>query len=81
MPTECIAIGPVFTMLQNVVYALPASRCLLFTDGAAPTLQQSTTLAFTANVALVLTNGQAEVCGGFIRCTNLATCNVTLKKA
>lgn len=80
MPTECIAIGPVFGMLQNVVYALPASRCLLFTDGAAPTLQQSTTLAFTANVPLVLTNGQAEVSGGFIRCTNLATCNVTLKK-
>lgn len=81
MPTELLPIGPIVTLLQNVIYALPASRCLLFTDGAAPTLQQSTTVGFTANVALVLTNGQAEVSGGFIRCTNLATCNVTLKKA
>lgn len=81
MPTELLPIGPVVTLLQNVVYALPASRCLLFTDGAAPTLQQSSTVTFTANVAVVLTNGQAEVSGGFIRCTNLATCNITLKKA
>jgi hypothetical protein len=81
MPTELLSCGPIQTLLQNVVYALPACRCLLFTDGAAPTLQQSTTLAFTANVAVVLTNGQAELSGGFIRCTNLATCNVTLKKA
>jgi len=81
MPTELISIGPPTTLLQNVVYALPASRCLLFTDGAAPTFQQSTTLAFTANVAVVLTNGQMELAGGYIRCTNLATCNVILKKA
>ena len=81
MPTELLSIGPILTLLQNVVYALPASRCLLFTDGAAPTLQQSTTVAFTANVPLVLTNGATEVSGGFIRCTNLASCNITLKKA
>lgn len=81
MPTELLSIGPILTLVQNVIYALPASRCLLFTDGAAPTIQQSTTVAFTANVALVLTAGQAEVAGGFIRCTNLATCNITLKKA
>jgi hypothetical protein len=81
MPTEVLPLGVVFSMLQNVVYALPASRCLLFTDGAAPTIQQSTTLAFTANVAVVLTNGQMELAGGYIRCTNLATCNVILKKA
>jgi hypothetical protein len=81
MATELIPVGPVFSMVQNTIYALPASRVLLFTDGAAPTIQQSTTAAFTANVAVTLTGGQAEIAGGFIRQTNLATCNVTLKKA
>lgn len=81
MPTEVLSCGPLQVMVQNVVYALPACRVLLFTDGAAPTLQQSDTVGFTANVAVVLTNGQAELAGGFIRCTNLATCNVTLRKA
>lgn len=81
MPTASLSIGPVQTLVQNVVYALPPVRCLLFTDATTPTIQQSTTVGFTANVALSLTNGQAEVSGGFIRCTNLATCNITLKRA
>jgi hypothetical protein len=81
MATTLLPLGTITTIVQNEVMALPASRCLLFTDGAAPTLQQSTTQAFTANVAVTLTGGQAELAGGFIRCTNLATCNVVLKKA
>jgi hypothetical protein len=79
MATELITIGVVFSMVQNTIYALPPKRCLLFTDGATPTIQQSTTVAFTANVVVTLTAGQAEVAGGFIRQTNLATCNVILK--
>lgn len=81
MAQEEIPIGPVFSMVQNTIYTLPDGRVLLFTDGAAPTLQMSTTVAFTANVAVTLTGGQAELAGQFIRCTNLATCNVVLKKA
>jgi hypothetical protein len=80
MAFEQIQYGVVTTLTQNQVYALPAGRALLFTDGAAPTLQMSTTSAFTANVAVTLTGGQFEVAGGFIRCTNLATCNVILKE-
>jgi len=79
MPTELISIGPPTTLLQNVVYALPASRCLLFCDTAA-TLQQSNTLAFTNNVALTFVDGQSEVAGGFIRST-AGNAVVTLKKA
>jgi hypothetical protein len=81
MATELLPLGPVAVMTQNTIFALPASRCLLFTDGVAPTIQQSTTVAFTANVAVTLTGGQAELAGGFIRQTNLATMNVVLKKA
>jgi len=80
MPTEVILAGVPFVLVQNVVYALPSIRCLLFTDATTPTIQQSTTLAFTANVALTLTGGQVEVAGGFIRQTNLSTCNILLKK-
>lgn len=79
MPTEVISPGPVFSMIQNTVYALPASRCLLFTTGA-PTLQQANDLAMTAPVAVTLTGGQAELAGGFIRCTSAGPQLVVLKK-
>lgn len=78
MPLETLSIGPVWTMTQNTIYALPPKRCQLFTDGAAPTIQQSNDSAFTANVAVTLTDGKAEVCGGFIRETNLATMRIRL---
>jgi len=79
MPTLALVIGPLQVMVQNTIYSLPSKRVLLFTDGAAPTIQQSTTEAFTANVAVTLVGGQAEVAGGFIRETNLATLNIYLK--
>ena len=81
MPTQLLSIGPVQTLIQNQVYALPASRVLLFTDGAAPTLQQANDVGMAAAVAVTLAGGQAELAGGFLRCTNLATCNVRLTKA
>jgi hypothetical protein len=79
MPTELISLGPPTTLLQNVVYALPAAEAVLFTDTATPTLQLSNTLAFTNNVAITLTGGMASVGGGFIRCTS-GTAVVTLKR-
>lgn len=78
MATEKIPLGSIFSMVQNTIYALPQRRVLLFTDGATPTIQQSTTVAFTANVAVTLTGGQAELAGPFVRQTNLATCNVVI---
>lgn len=68
--TNVLPIGRQATIVQNTVYALPARRCLLFCDTGAATFQQSTDLAFTANTALTLASGQAEVGGGFIRCTS-----------
>lgn len=73
--------GPVQALTQNVVYALPASRCLLFCEVAAATLFQSNTPAFTVSIAITLdANKQAEVAGGFIRCTSAGPVNVILKK-
>lgn len=80
MPTQYIQIGPVFDVVQNTIYALPNRRCLLMTDGAAATIQQSTDVAFTANAALTLSSGQAEVAGGFMRCTS-GNIRVSLKTA
>lgn len=66
-------------LVQSVIYALPPKSCLLFTDSTTATIEQSTTVAFTASVPVVLTAGQMEVAGGFIRCTTGAI-NVVLKE-
>jgi hypothetical protein len=79
MAGELISCGPPFSMVQNAVYALPASRCLLFTTGA-PTLQQDNDVAMPAPVAITLTGGQAELAGGFIRCTSAGPQLIILKK-
>lgn len=78
MATQLIKSGEVTSLTQNVVFALPSKRCLLFTDATTPTIQQSTDVAFTANAAVTLTGGQAELAGAFIRCTS-ATISVIVK--
>jgi hypothetical protein len=71
MPTTLISAGPAFDMIQNVVYALPSLRCLLFCDTAAATFLQSTSLNMTPAVALTPdANEQCEVAGVFIQCTS-----------
>jgi len=75
-----LADGSLQVMPQNSIFALPPYTCTLMTDGTAPTIQQSTDAAFTANVAVTLSGGQATVAGGFIRQTNLANMNVYLKR-
>lgn len=66
---QLLSIGYPQTLTQNVIYALPARRCLLFCDTAGAALEQSNTAAMTADINLTLTDGQHEVAGGFIRST------------
>jgi len=81
MPTFTLSCGPVQSMVQNQVYALPPSRALLFCDVAAATFEQSNVLAFSPAVALTPdANEQIEVAGGFIRLTSAGPVNVTLKR-
>lgn len=75
MSTSVVSIGQQVAMTQNVVYALPAQQVLFFCDAASATIEQSTDVGFTAAKALTLSSGQANVAGGFIRCT---TGNVTV---
>jgi len=81
MPTEALTIGDIHNLIQNVVYALPATKCLLYCSTVAATFQQSDTVTFTVNSPLALTAaGQAEVAGGFIRCTSAGPVGVYLKR-
>jgi hypothetical protein len=74
-----LPIGRPTAIVQNTIYALPGRRVLLFSDAAAPTFFQSNTEAFTASIAVVLANGQAELAGGFLRCTSATPGNIILK--
>lgn len=63
---ETITIGPVVTMTQNRVFAMPARLCNLFITPAASTVEtsndQTTWVAQTVNA-----QGQATPIGAFIR--------------
>jgi hypothetical protein len=72
MPTELLPIGYPVTMVQNIVYAAPVVRCMLFSQSGG-TIEQSNEVGFSTAKALTLdTNNQAEVAGGFIRQTSAA---------
>jgi hypothetical protein len=80
MPTQLLSLGPVQAILQNVVYACPASRCLLFCETAAATFEQSNAVAGTFVPLTPDANEQIEVGGGFIRCTS-GNVNIRLTKS
>lgn len=68
-------------IVQNQIYALPAYKVKLFSDVVAATFFQSNTDVFTVSVAVTLDAlGQAELAGGFIRCTSATPVVVTLKR-
>ena len=69
MPQEYISPGRPTTLLQNVVYALPAFKCTLYATGA-PTIVQSNTQDMAVTTAVTLVDGQATVAGSFIKCTS-----------
>jgi hypothetical protein len=75
-----IPVGVATTMLQNEIFALPASRVRLFSSSAAPAFQQSNDPAFGNNVAVTLTDGMADLAGGFIRATAVGGAVVMLRK-
>lgn len=66
---DLLSNGPLYTLVQNVIYALPAVKSTLFTDTATPTIQVSNSPTFATNAAVTLVAGSATVVGGFIRST------------
>lgn len=76
-----LPIGQIVAIAQNAIYVLPARLCVIFCDGTSPTFFQSTTSAFTASVAVTLTNAQASLAGGFLKCTSATPGNIILKAA
>lgn len=79
MAAATLRVGFPQAIVQNTVYALPPRRVMLYTDATGPTFVQSTTEAFTASSAVTLTNNQAELCGGFLKCTSATPGNIILK--
>jgi hypothetical protein len=79
MATEAIQVGVPTSLVQNQVYALPASRCLLYCDQAA-TILSSNTQAFTSSTAMTLVEGKFEVAAAFIKMTSAGPQIVTVKK-
>lgn len=67
MPLQCLTQGNQITLLAGIIYALPAKKVRLTTSAAAPTLTISTDPTFATNVAVVLTGGEVELAGGFIK--------------
>ena len=71
---ESIPIGPIVTLLQNVVYALPALNVTLYTDDAAAALQTSITPDFSTSTAVTIANGERARAVAFIRSTGTTCC-------
>ena len=71
MPTELVSCGPPITILQNVVYALPASAGRLHSLAAVEISPDGVTWDALTNSETV----GADVASGFVRCT---TGNTTL---
>lgn len=80
MPMFSIPVGVIHTMLQNEIFALPASRVRLFSSSAAPAFQQSNSPTFADNVTVTLTDGMADLAGGFLRATAVGGATVVLRK-
>ncbi len=64
MPT-LLTRGPIHTIIQNAVYALPANASYIFTNTA---LEISNVEAFTTSQAVSI-NSPVVAAGGFVRCT------------
>lgn len=69
--------GQVNSLVQNTLYALPAKRCLAFTDAASPTIVMGCTTGSTTAITLS-SNNQFETCGGFIKLTSTGPINLIL---
>jgi hypothetical protein len=78
MPTESIPLGPAVTLRAGVPYAIPGVNCVLYCDTGG-VFTQSNTLGFIASTPVTLTEGRANVSGGFLKAA--ADTIVVLKKA
>lgn len=72
MPTESIPIGPQYTLVQNVEYALPSVSCVVIQLSAAIETSLQLGGTYTATTSPVLT-------GGYVRCTT-GNATITLRK-
>ena len=70
---DLLSCGPVYTLTQNIGYALPARSVRVRSSAAVETSQDNSTFA-----AVILTNNEFETAAAFIR-TTAATALVSVK--
>lgn len=76
---QLLSIGYPQDMVKDTIYALPARRCMLFSDGAGAAFDVANEETMTTHVGpLTLADGMHDMSGAFIRCTSGAV-RVTLK--
>jgi len=76
---QLLSIGYPQTLTQNTIYALPARRTLLFSDGAGAAFDIATEETMVVHIGpLTLVDGMHDLSGAFIRCTS-GNVRVTLK--
>ena len=82
MPTTTLlSIGPILSIAQNVVYALPAVKVTLSTTAPTPTIEYSNSSTMIPAIPVTLTtSGTSEAISGFIRCTS-GNIDITIKRA
>lgn len=67
MPTEALTIGPVHSLVQNQIYALPARRVLLYSDTV---VEVSNTIGTTGFTTVAASTTGVQTSAAFIRCTS-----------
>ena len=79
MPTQLLSFGVPYTLLTNVVYALPVAKANVYSGDTTPTLEVSNVVDFAAKTAVTFTAGVATLTGLFVRAT-AGTPTIVLKR-
>lgn len=80
MPTEKLNIGPPSSLLQNIIYALPAVAVNCYSTTALEVSNTTSTTSFTLVTGVSNTaTGGTKLSACFIRCTTSATL-ISLKR-
>lgn len=76
MPTETLSAGRIYTLTQDVIYALPPTKVMIQSSAVC---ELSLVVGTTGFAAVTATTTGVETVAGFIRCTTTGA-TVSVKK-
>lgn len=77
---EVIPIGVPFQMVGTTIYALPSHAVRMFSTHATFLLSNDPNFGNSVILDVSLTDGMADIGGGFIRCSAVQGAVITLKR-